>query len=270
MKYFFIVMMAVSFLTSRTCAQTFGIGIDAPQATLHVVGNVRVDGMIAHPTTTMVVVRDSNGYFFYRDLQILFDTGFVCGDTLLDTRDGQKYTTTKIGSQCWMAENLNYRTSTGSWYYMNDSVVYARDYGRYYSWTIVMSGAPSSNSFPSNVQGICPLGWHLPSREEWDLLVAFGIFGSDRAGHLKERGLAHWQAPNSGATNFTGFTARAGGNRNGPTGQFVAFGVHAEFWSATETSSTAGLGYKLEHDDTQLQSSGYWKGSGLTCRCVKD
>ena len=98
--------------------------------------------------------------------------------------DGNVYQTVQIGLQCWMAENL--RTThfadgtfipmgvvgdesnfTYYRYYPNGDSTIVNVYGYHYNWKTAMHGAGSSNSNPSNQQGVCPSGWHLPSRAEW-------------------------------------------------------------------------------------------------------
>jgi len=129
--------------------------------------------------------------------------------------DNNNYTIVQIGNQIWMEENMkstHYPDGTAAAYYdydhdPNNSLVY----GRLYAWSSAMKGAASSNSNPSNVQGICPNGWHLPSKSEWQQLAGF-LGGSDIAGgKLKETGNAHWIIPNAGATDETGFTALPAG-----------------------------------------------------------
>ena len=110
---------------------------------------------------------------------------------LIDSRDGQIYKTVKIGDQWWMAENLNYETIRS--YCYRDSVEYCAEYGRLYSWSAAMDSAGTwsengkgcgygitcSPTYP--VRGVCPEGWHLPSRTEWEnLFVAVG--GSSNSG----------------------------------------------------------------------------------------
>lgn len=129
--------------------------------------------------------------------------------------DNNNYIIVQIGNQIWMEENLkstHYPDGTAAAYYdydhdPNNSLIY----GRLYAWSSAMNGAASSNSNPSNVQGICPNGWHLPSKSEWQQLAGF-LGGSDIAGgKLKETGNAHWIIPNAGATDETGFTALPAG-----------------------------------------------------------
>ena len=89
---------------------------------------------------------------------------------ITDSRDGQEYKIVRIGKQWWMAQNLNYYTPEGSWYYENDSLTFSEPFGRLYLWDTVMQGEKSSNDNPSNVKGISPPGWHIPSAKEWEQL----------------------------------------------------------------------------------------------------
>ncbi|MCL2101916.1 MAG: hypothetical protein FWH22_09430, partial [Fibromonadales bacterium] len=91
--------------------------------------------------------------------------------TFMDNRDDQIYKWVIIGSQVWMAENLNYNAS-GSLCHDN-STSNCDTYGRLYNWNTAMSNAASSNATPSGVQGVCPQGWHLPSDAEWGILVKY-------------------------------------------------------------------------------------------------
>ena len=111
--------------------------------------------------------------------------------SLTDDRDGQIYRTVKIGSQVWMAENLNYaytqRTAEldSSSTCIENKPDYCKKYGRFYLWSAAMDsvGLFSSNAIGCGyeehivncpvegvIRGVCPKGWHLPSRMEWELL----------------------------------------------------------------------------------------------------
>ena len=112
-------------------------------------------------------------------------------EILVDPRDGQVYRTVKIGEQTWMAENLNYKTDNSDC--LKDLSINCTRFGRRYSWAAAMD---SSATFTKNgegcglweycsptypVQGICPTGWHLPSRDEWKTLLSL-LDEKDKAG----------------------------------------------------------------------------------------
>ena len=110
-------------------------------------------------------------------------------------------------------------------FFNDDSATYWDTYGALYTWAAVMNGEASSNNNPSGVQGVCPDGWHLPSDTAWKELEMYlgmsqaqadGTFirGTDEGGKMKETGTTHWNSPNTGATNSSGFTALPGGYRH--------------------------------------------------------
>jgi len=230
-------------------------------------------------------------------------TSFQCGDTLVDTRDSNSYSTVLIGNQCWMRENLAYLPSVspsgaGSYslpyYYVYDyqgtSVTAAKatswyqTYGVLYNWPAAMDGALSSNSVPSSVQGICPTGWHLPGDEEWKILEGevdsqygypdpswdgIGWRGTDAGGNLKETGTTNWNSANAGATNSSDFTALPGGGRF-YNGSFSNSGSYAYFWSSTEYSSAFALYRMLYNSNADVYRSYYDRIDGFSVRCLKD
>jgi len=142
-------------------------------------------------------------------------------------------------------------------------------YGALYTWNATMYGNESSSTIPSNVQGVCPTGWHVPSDAEWTILTTF-IGGENVAGgKLKEIGTTHWESPNMGATNETGFTALPSGGRNIGS-YFTEIGVMNYWWSSTEYS-TANVWYRFLHSDySYVTRSDYPKQGGFSVRCMKD
>ena len=96
---------------------------------------------------------------------------------LTDNRDGKVYRITAIGTQIWMAENLNYN-ATGSKCY-NDNTANCTTYGRLYGWSTAMALSSSCNSVACSGQvnakhkGICPSGWHVPNNADWDMLMRY-------------------------------------------------------------------------------------------------
>jgi uncharacterized protein (TIGR02145 family) len=172
-----------------------------------------------------------------------------------DSRDGKIYKTVKIGTQTWMAENLAYKTTSGSWAYDNNESNVAK-YGYLYEW--------------ETAKNACPIGWHLPSDDEWETLVNYLGGNGDAGGKLKEAGIINWQSPNKDATNETGFTALPGGNRSYSDGAFRGFGTYSIWWSSTESSTKAAWFRFISHSNNKLIRFYQNKGDGSSVRCVRD
>ncbi|HOG20838.1 MAG TPA: FISUMP domain-containing protein, partial [Salinivirgaceae bacterium] len=205
-----------------------------------------------------------------------------------DSRDGNVYKFVQIGSQVWMAENLKYLPSvvgssmgsdTEPLYYVlgydgiDVAVAKATEnyatYGVLYNWPAAMNGAASSEANPSGVQGICPAGWHLPSDAEWTQLIDY-LSGSEVAGgKLKETGTTHWDSPNEGATNETGFTALPGGFR-GSYGSFSNFGFYGFWWSATESGVSSAWNRSMNYEYSGVYRDYNGKEYGFSVRCLKN
>lgn len=215
--------------------------------------------------------------------------------------DGNEYTTVAVGAQLWMAENLRvtrYADETPipkvkdseEWYlspladkaycwYDNDSDAHASTYGALYNWAAAMNGDTSSDNNPSEVQGACPTSWHLPSDSEWKQLEIYlgmtelqvnttGWRGDPLGGKLKETGTTHWNSPNDGATNETGFTALPGGGRY--QGEFSYMGNEGCFWSSTEEDTANTFYRRLREQHAAVYRSSPDKKHGLSIRCLRD
>jgi len=159
-------------------------------------------------------------------------------DTTVTDVDGNIYKTVIIGDQTWMAENLRSThysdgTSITCFDYNNDSSN-SQNFGRLYPWPAIIQDTSPNNGSPKYVQGIAPDGWHLATKEEWETL--FNSLGGApiAGGKLKESGTTHWNSPNTGATNSSGFTAVAGGFR-GSDGIYYDLGKHGSYWGITNT-----------------------------------
>jgi len=181
----------------------------------------------------------------------------------------------KIGNQIWMAENLNvdyYRngdpiptglsnaqwesTTQGACAIYNDDDSNDKIYGKLYNWYAV-----------SDARGLCPVGWHVPSDDEWTLLTL--SLGGEKVAGGKMKSSTGWNAPNTGATNSSGFTGLPGGDRfNG--GPYYTIGDLGYWWSSTELGSNfawyRGLGYLT----SSVYRYSYSKQNGFSVRCVKD
>lgn len=202
--------------------------------------------------------------------------------------DGNEYKTIIIGDQVWMAEDLKVThyadgavipliTNTADWAAIPNGVYEAYAYDNFdqgsghvqYSFGGATHSRTGSNSNPSGLQGVCPTGWHLPSKSEVDEMLT-GLGGTSRAGGpLKEAGTAHWQAPNTGATNLSGFTALPSPILN-RTGVFTAAGLAASFWTASAPYPTQVTAFILYY---QYNHMSFYDGEldfGRSVRCVKD
>jgi uncharacterized protein (TIGR02145 family)/uncharacterized repeat protein (TIGR02543 family) len=188
--------------------------------------------------------------------------------TFIDIRDDKKYKMVRIGYQTWMSENLNYDTANGagSWCYGNSADNCVK-YGRLYNWGTAMGGALSSTANPSGVRGICPDGWHLPSRGEWNnLAVAAG--GYSQAGK-KLKSTSGWNS-NGNGTDDLGFSALPGGGRN-TVGNFSSVAYYGFWWTAEEFGSDSAY-YRFMYYDNDLSSvydvKDRDKSNAFSVRCV--
>ena len=199
----------------------------------------------------------------------------TCGTPMTDARDGKTYNTVLIGTQCWMAQNLNIGTKVlGSANQTNNGIIekycYNDDenncavYGGLYQWDEAMQ-----YSTTEGVKGICPTGWHLPTDAEWTTLTTFLGGESIAGGKMKEAGLTHWASPNTGATNSSGFTALPGGDRDG-NGGFYDLAYGAIFWSSSQYDPTIALFRALFFSVESVYRGGTNKTTGRSSRCVQD
>ncbi|OFZ09148.1 MAG: hypothetical protein A2338_05930 [Bacteroidetes bacterium RIFOXYB12_FULL_41_6] len=185
-----------------------------------------------------------------------------------------------------MAENLNVGTridginsptnnGTIEKYCYNNDPANCDIYGGLYQWDEMMQYVTTEGA-----QGVCPDGWHLPGDEEWKTLEmalgmsqsqadATGWRGTDEGGKMKEPDLAHWNSPNTGASNSSGFTALPGGNRLSD-GSFYYLGSYGDWWSSTENSGTYVWERYLGYSSAKVYRLNVSKTLGYSVRCLKD
>jgi uncharacterized protein (TIGR02145 family) len=214
------------------------------------------------------------------------------GEQTMTDGEGNIYKVITIGTQTWMAENLNatkypdgtsipHITDNTEWsnlgdtnsddaycYYNNDESL---DYGVLYTYAAATQ--------------VCPTGWHLPSSNEWDQLKNFLIDNGHsciRTGGYKYYGKAFanqtgWDSsddkcnvgndPNT--NNSSGFSGLPGGFRYQVVGDFRSAGRRAFWWNSGEAGSD-GYGRTLDSHDPNLESFRDKKSNGFSVRCVKD
>jgi len=187
--------------------------------------------------------------------------------------DGNVYKTVRIGTQLWITENLRttrYNDSTaistglsnGDWgsASMGAYSVYDGDannnatYGKLYNWHAVMTGK------------LAPKGWHVPSESEWQTMIEY-LGGSSVAGGKLKSTSSLWMAPNTGATNSSGFSGLPSGYR-GSTGAYSLITKSAYFWAATQRNTTQGEYFLLDNDFASSNANGATKTFGYAVRCI--
>jgi uncharacterized protein (TIGR02145 family) len=197
----------------------------------------------------------------------------------VDKRDDKKYKWIKIGSQTWMAENLKTTkfndgttipyvpgnsvwsslTTPGYCWYNHNELTYGNTYGAIYNWYAVNTGK------------LCPIGWHVPTDDEWSILTSY--LGGEKiaGGKLKETGVIHWDSPNTDATNETSFTGLPGGWRLFTDGEFVNIKVNGNWWSATGDKLTYSAWCRgLWSESGTVDKSQTSTESGFSVRCLKN
>jgi len=174
--------------------------------------------------------------------------------TFVDKRDGTTYKKVRIGTQTWMAENLNYDNGAGSVCYDYDDERCAT-YGRLYTWAAAMDIGVQYNyslwdESDVNHQGVCPAGWHLPNKDEWAQLIDFV---GDSAG-TKLKSSEGWINDGNGTDDF-GFSALPGGMGNSPPTPhpFAGLGAMSMWWSANDAKVQSG-GYYPSAYKTEMRS----------------
>jgi len=187
---------------------------------------------VAAPTTTSVV------------------TEFV------DSRDGKSYKKVTIGTQIWMAENLNYNLS-GSKCYDNSSTK-CDEYGRLYNWF--------------QAKKVCPAGWHLPSDAEWTTLTDY--VGGEKTAGKQLRSTSGWTWNNGDNISGNGtdkyeFSALPGG-RGDPDGDFSSVGEGGIWWSATKGNDGSAWYWGMYYNGWYMYRDNMDKKYLYSVRCIQD
>ncbi|NQU67515.1 MAG: fibrobacter succinogenes major paralogous domain-containing protein [Candidatus Marinimicrobia bacterium] len=210
--------------------------------------------------------------------------GFVCESTVADI-DNNTYQTVQIGEQCWMVENLkvtHYQngdpiptdysdsewaslddTETGAYAVYYDDPSNAVSYGNLYNWYAV-----------DDARDICPEGWHVPTDLEWTELTDYLGGTTVAGGKMKstgaiENGDGLWYAPNTGATNESGFTALPAGYR-GIDAFYGGMGYYGRYWSSMADGNGSAWGRGLVYTDSGVGRYSFSRRYGNSVRCTGD
>ncbi len=198
--------------------------------------------------------------------------------------DGNQYMTVKIGNQIWMAENLrstHYNDGTliqGVSVYDNDETN-AKKYGRLYQWESI-----------SNPAGLCPVGWHVASDEEWkELEMTLGMTRaesndtgwrktSSESRKLKKFDIAYsWTDKEKEEINLSGFSAIPSGarTRRDLILPFWGGGRYADYWTSTESDTSKAWNRSLVWSPWHPGSDEVFRGTlnkefGFSIRCIRN
>lgn len=224
-----------------------------------------------------------------KEVQLSQDNNFISeSGKFRDSRDGYVYKWIKIGTQIWMAENLAFLPS------VNPSSIESNNTPCYYIsgyQGINIREAKSTSKY--NVYGVlynwsaalvaCPVGWHLPSDDEWKTLeIAQGMYKSevDITGY-RGSGVGSKLASNANLWvsgylekdrdfGISGFSALPGASRADHGGSFGVIGHDGYWWSATETNENDAWYRSLGCNTTSIGRKQLSKAFGCSVRCVKD
>jgi len=204
-------------------------------------------------------------------------TGNDTSGTFVDNRDSKSYKWVRIGGQVWMAENLNYDVPD------NDSdVCYDNNsanceiYGRLYNWNTAMVELPDCDDNSCKHRGICPLGWHIPSDADWNVLMKFinpKCSANDDCAEAgtKLKATSGWEYNGTlgNGTDDYGFSALPGGGGY-PVGNFIDFGGIGKdgfWWNSSNPPYRRWMDYLNEY---VYRNPEYVDNSLQSVRCLKD
>ena len=193
-------------------------------------------------------------------LSIFFIAFFSCttekSNTFTDDRDGNVYEFVQIGDQVWMKENLRFKPESGIYWAYDDKESRGDTFGLLYDWERACE--------------VCPEGWHLPSKSEWDVLIRH-LGGEHIAGAaLKDVNSQRWKGGDESNTNSSGFSALPEGVRR-YDGRFSYFNTWAYFWTAdTGRKAEEAWCFAIDGPQKRIHKVSWDKNNALSVRCVKE
>ncbi len=254
-------------ITGAQSGQTFDVkllysqnGYDWKQAINGLTGDIGSNVTVgSSKIITWDVLQDADRLvgtgFMFKVEAVVSGGGFTgISGTFADTRDGKSYKWVIIGYRTWMAETLHYNTKKGSWCYI-DSNSTCEIYGRLYNWETAIT--------------VCPIGWHLPTDDEWTILTNFLGSKEEAGGKMKQSGTTYWNSPNTGSTNNSSFNALPGGYCY-DNGYFSTLCNSAFFWSSTEDNTSNAWSRGLYYNNASVNRLNLSKTNGFSVRCVQD
>ncbi len=205
-----------------------------------------------------------------------FKTKGVAERVVLDIEENT-YNTIVIGTQTWMVQNLKTskyqngdnityvpsntywaNSNYGAWCNYENTNSNSTKYGRLYNWFAIQ-----------DPRKIAPEGWRISTESDWQTLIDYLGGEAICGGKLKDQSISYWLQPNVGATNESGFTARAGGNRTS-TGIYQNVATSAMFWALNSFDTDSSFAYTLNNSSTEIIKTVFSNKAGLSVRCIKE
>ena len=201
---------------------------------------------------------------------------FECGETGVSDLQGNGYGTLKVGNQCWMTENVRYRTADYKPVTdQNGDEMDPRIFGYLYTWNTIFNGETPGDE----VQGICPKGWHIPTVAEWNELQTNL---ANEPANVCDNTVGKAMASTFGWINSTTTCAVGNEPANNNNSLFNAmpvggddatcngFGNITNFWTATESSADKANVRDLNYNSPDMSNYAADKTSYIPLRCVKN
>jgi len=199
-------------------------------------------------------------------------------DPICKDGNGNVYDTVTIGTQTWMKENLRatkYNDGTAiplvsgndawkalttpAYCFMNNDTANAKPYGALYNWYVVNSS-----------KKVCPDGWHVPSKEEWETLTEY-LGGYEVAGgKMKITSTEYWEEPNYGADNSSGFSAYPAGGRSGLNGFYSTQRQFTDYCISDNYSYDMSYVFGLTNRRESGLINALYFNYGSSIRCIKN
>jgi len=207
---------------------------------------------------------------------IVLSSSLYAQDFAVDV-DGNQYVTTTIGSQTWMAQNLRVtkynngdpipnvqnatswsaQNETGAWAHYNNDSSYDYDLGKLYNFYAT-----------EDARGLCPEGWRMPTREDWEELRDYLGGEAVAASGLKATGqTSYWVEPMVGENTYL-FNGKGSGHRD-QFGTFNTIGLRGVWWSSTK-GTTGSIATAMYNDTNELRIIGILRVDGIAVRCIKN
>jgi uncharacterized protein (TIGR02145 family) len=185
---------------------------------------------------------------------------FTCNNSITDIRDNKVYQTVQIGSQCWLAEDLNYGTEIPPDVFQRDNCIAEKYHNpassiqhpaSVYQWDEIMNYDETIST-----QGLCPPGWHVPTENDWNILFANYLSNAFAASPLKYSGFSGFNALLSGARHL---------NKSWDFQGFATF-----FWSSTPHGTTKAWAHGMNDPDPSVSLYPAFRTNAFSVRCLKD